>query len=527
MSEFSFENQGNNTYLVYEVLDERKIDQLALGMLSNNTIENLAAMVYTQQNLRRYIKYNVTAKISVQDILNGMIDRRHLTNMLYGILSAVSDAEEYMLDINTLLFEFDKIFVDVSTGSTVMICLPIVGENRKMPDLKMFFKELLFSAQLNPNEQNDYFVSIINYLNGASIFSVNEFKQLLSGIMNGSKVADTKNVEQKAVRTEKPRAKEARTTVMPQMPKSTVSTPQTSVPHTPQRPNVPSVPNVPNIPNIPNVPNIPNAPIPQGMQGNRSGEQSEEKEISWFYLMQHYNKENAALYKMQKEMKKGQDKKEDSKEAKKGAKKESKKEKKEKKDKKGKTAAVPQGGAFAVPGGMAVPNMPAKDTQIPIAAMQTPSQPDVYSEPVSGLYTRAVPEEFSHGRANFGETTVLSSGGGMGETTVLSAAMLQEQTQPKPYLLRLKNNEKILLNKPVFRIGKEKSYVDYFISDNTAISRSHANIIVRDDGCFVVDTNSTNHTYVEERMIQSNEEVKLQDGMKIRLANEEFEFRIM
>lgn len=357
MSEFSFENQGNNTYLVYEVLDERKIDQLALGMLSNNTIENLAAMVYTQQNLRRYIKYNVTAKISVQDILNGMIDRRHLTNMLYGILSAVSDAEEYMLDINTLLFEFDKIFVDVSTGSTVMICLPIVGENRKMPDLKMFFKELLFSAQLNPNEQNDYFVSIINYLNGASIFSVNEFKQLLSGIMNGSKVADTKNVEQKAVRTEKPRAKEARTTVMPQMPKSTVSTPQTSVPHTPQRPNVPSVPNVPNIPNIPNVPNIPNAPIPQGMQGNRSGEQSEEKEISWFYLMRHYNKENAALYKMQKEMKKGQDKKEDSKEAKKGAKKESKKEKKEKKDKKGKTAAVPQGGAFAVPGGMAVPNI--------------------------------------------------------------------------------------------------------------------------------------------------------------------------
>lgn len=147
MSEFSFENQGNNTYLVYEVLDERKIDQLALGMLSNNTIENLAAMVYTQQNLRRYIKYNVTAKISVQDILNGMIDRRHLTNMLYGILSAVSDAEEYMLDINTLLFEFDKIFVDVSTGSTVMICASDCGREQKNAGFEnVFQRALVFGA---------------------------------------------------------------------------------------------------------------------------------------------------------------------------------------------------------------------------------------------------------------------------------------------------------------------------------------------------------------------------------------------
>lgn len=38
----------------------------------------------------------------------------------------------------------------------------------------------------------------------------------------------------------------------------------------------------------------------------------------------------------------------------------------------------------------------------------------------------------------------------------------------------MKNNEKIKLVKPVFRIGKEKSYVDYFIGDNTTVSRSHA-----------------------------------------------------
>ena len=110
----------------------------------------------------------------------------------------------------------------------------------------------------------------------------------------------------------------------------------------------------------------------------------------------------------------------------------------------------------------------------------------------------------------------------MGETVDLST--LTGTVQIQPHLIRQKNGERIDLNKPVFRIGKEKSYVDYFIGDNTAISRSHANIISRDGEYFVLDTNSTNHTYVNGAMIQSSVEVKLVHGMKIRFANEDFDF---
>jgi pSer/pThr/pTyr-binding forkhead associated (FHA) protein len=123
---------------------------------------------------------------------------------------------------------------------------------------------------------------------------------------------------------------------------------------------------------------------------------------------------------------------------------------------------------------------------------------------------------------SFGETTVL--GGEMGETTVLGGGMPTVQTDP--HLLRSKNNEKIPLNKPVFRIGKERSYVDYFVSDNTAISRSHANIENQNGEFYVEDTNSTNHTYVNGSMIPSGQKVKLTHGDKVRLANEDFEFKL-
>lgn len=125
---------------------------------------------------------------------------------------------------------------------------------------------------------------------------------------------------------------------------------------------------------------------------------------------------------------------------------------------------------------------------------------------------------------NFGETTVLG-GAGIGETTVLGVANNAQQA-PQPYLMRVKNNERIPLNKPVFRVGKERSYVDYFVGDNTAVSRSHANIITKEEQYFVVDTNSTNHTFVNGVMISSNQAVEIFNGDKIRLANEEFEFHL-
>ena len=112
------------------------------------------------------------------------------------------------------------------------------------------------------------------------------------------------------------------------------------------------------------------------------------------------------------------------------------------------------------------------------------------------------------------------------DTTVLGSGAIGQPVIKNPRLIRSKNNETILINKPVFRIGKEKSYVDYFVSDNSAVSRSHANIIIRDEEYYVIDTNSTNHTYINGNMIPSNTETPLNDKDMLKLGNEDFEFRI-
>ena len=100
------------------------------------------------------------------------------------------------------------------------------------------------------------------------------------------------------------------------------------------------------------------------------------------------------------------------------------------------------------------------------------------------------------------------------------------QSQNYAYLIKKNSFDRIDVNKPVFRIGKERSYADYSVMNNNAVSRLHADIINKNGVYFIKDNNSTNGTFVNGVRIQSNIEVEIFDGNTITLANEEFDFHI-
>ena len=90
-------------------------------------------------------------------------------------------------------------------------------------------------------------------------------------------------------------------------------------------------------------------------------------------------------------------------------------------------------------------------------------------------------------------------------------------------LIRLDTKEMIIVDKPVYRIGREKGYVDYCI-DVSTISRSHCDIITRDRKYFLMDLGTTNGTYINRRRLPVNIEVSLLSGDEVRLANLDFYF---
>lgn len=117
------------------------------------------------------------------------------------------------------------------------------------------------------------------------------------------------------------------------------------------------------------------------------------------------------------------------------------------------------------------------------------------------------------------------------ETGLLSdweegTALLEDSAVNVRYgtLCRVSTNEMISVNQPVFRLGKDPSCAHYPITNNSTVSRNHADIITRGSQYFVMDLNSKNHTYVNNEMISPQNEVAIQDGDHLRLANEEFIF---
>lgn len=102
----------------------------------------------------------------------------------------------------------------------------------------------------------------------------------------------------------------------------------------------------------------------------------------------------------------------------------------------------------------------------------------------------------------------------------------QQNIIPKnPRLIRKINNQEFPINKPVYRIGKEQRFVDGYITGNTAISRTHAEIVTRNNRYFITDLHSTNFTYINHSIIARETETEFYDGDIITLADEDFLFK--
>ena len=633
---FTFETNGNSTFLVYAMGQEEKLDTMTLGMITKNKIPGMASVLFTQRNAERFLKYNVTARVTVRQFFSGTVSRRRLLGIFASIAAALSAAEEYMIDPRSLLLDADYIYADVSSCRAEMICLPVM-DAASGPDAGQFFKSIMFETRFDQTESCDYVARIINYLNSAPMFIAEEFGRLVQELQGtAGEMQDQRQTASLSCqggtaglqRREEPRgdgygeeamARQRREgPAVPGHQEEAMARRRREGPAVPghqeeamarQRREGPAVPGHqeeamarrrregPAVPGHQEeamarqqreepsgganpkeavglqgrkgqkvgawsdgqegswpVREVASEPMRQRLQEagesvqkaelNHSGksraegfaipgrnadsdfevpgqqpggpsasgskirghrrqtdeQEPQEKGMSMLYLLQHYSKENAAVYKAQKQARKNT----------------------------AKTAppmaeqemspavqAGPRAEAFSASwnGQQAEASLPSQNRHAPRLGQEAVSQ-----------------EEPQHGRQGFQETpggenfgdTVLVGETLYGENTVV---VTQVQEAFRPYLLRCSSQEKIMLEKPVFRIGKERSYVDYCIVGNATVSRSHADIIQKDGQYYIVDNNSTNHTYVDGEMIPSNSQVPLVHGTKIRISNEEFEFK--
>lgn len=210
--------------------------------------------------------------------------------------------------------------------------------------------------------------------------------------------------------------------------------------------------------------------LDQSEQEREESNQDIKKDISLFWLLQHYNKENAAAYKLQQSRKK---------EGKQGR----KTVRTGKKDKKQNRAEVPA----------------------------APVPPSAAKEPPRSEEKRRVVEE-----DEFGVTVYVNRDSGlkMPDQAVYAKAALEcpgyGQTVP--------------VDKLPFTIGRSSKGVDLCIADNRTVGRVHAVISYQSGIFYIRDLNSLNHVFLNGRQIPPERNVELKNNMKITLGDEELIF---
>ena len=597
MQGFTYENQGQNTYLVYQ-FDDRPIDTMALGMLTNNKIKGFAPAIYTEIDNQKFIKYNVSSHVTLSKLFMGDVRKMRLLKTFVNIVDAMQMLDAYMLDRRTIMLDRDYIYVDASTSDVSMICVPVVDEFAPI-DEREFFKNIIFSVSFAANENGDYVARILAYLNSVELFQLQDFKKMLEGLMSEQPAAGMQNVQPAMgapyMQNNPYQQTPARAPAQPQMNMKPAVMQQPVPPVQPQnRPTdigqEPAIQNVyvssgasakdiklakreemlkqqeeeraremarnPIAPEnvdmgfaVPGMSTnqyaskpkaVSAAPAQKASKGKKNSGSSED-DISLFYLMQHYSKENKEKYKAAKERKKSGNTATEAPIAKKQA----------SVIKPVAASAVqqppvgnpyqaapvqPQTPAMANPyqTAPAQPQAPAMSNpyQTAPAQPQAPAMSNPYqtapAQPQASVMNNPYPAPqmpaMGGMQDDYDQTTLIKNTGNTDDagTTVLNAATKVER---HPYLYQVKNGRKIYLDKKTNRIGKNREVVDICIDGNPAISRCHAIFYRVDDACYIEDLNSTNGTFVDDQQITSNCKTMVRVGSRVKLGDEEFELR--
>lgn len=582
MQGFTYENQGQNTYLVYQ-FDDRPIDTMALGMLTNNKIKGFAPAIYTEIDNQKFIKYNVSSHVTLSKLFMGDVRKMRLLKTFVNIVDAMQMLDAYMLDRRTIMLDRDYIYVDASTSDVSMICVPVVDEFAPI-DEREFFKNIIFSVSFAANENGDYVARILAYLNSVELFQLQDFKKMLEGFMSEQPAAGMQNVQPAMgapyMQNNPYQQTPAGVPAQPQMNMKPAVMQQPVPPVQPQnRPtDIGQEPAIQNVyvssgasakdiklakreemlkqqeeeraremaknPIAPEnvdmgfaVPGMstnqyaskpkaaPAVPAKKASKGNKNSGSSED-DISLFYLMQHYSKENKEKYKAAKERKKSGNTATEAPVAKKQA-----------------SVIKPVAAASAVQqppvsnpyqAAPVQPQAPVMNNPYQAAPVQpqAPAMANPYqaapAQPQAPVMNNPYPAPqmpaMGGMQDDYDQTTLIKNTGNTDDagTTVLNAATKVER---HPYLYQVKNGRKIYLDKKTNRIGKNREVVDICIDGNPAISRCHAIFYRVDDACYIEDLNSTNGTFVDDQQITSNCKTMVRVGSRVKLGDEEFELR--
>lgn len=527
MRSFSFiaKNIGRERYLTYVMGEGMELDEDVLDYCEDNEIDEILNIIYEEDDDYDYLTYDVSGKMTLEKYTEGVIDKEKVFNLLRNVAINMINIKEHAIPLSYILLNKSFMYVDPDTLELEFLYLPVESDASVSMEFKSFVRQLMASLKYNVDEDLAYVGQLLAYINGDK-FNLRGLINLTEAMMKDSAIAygaesDISTSDGAEVISDTSLNAEAEKGAMDFM-KDLGEVMET-------------------------LPEIGDDGEEEEVEAPSTNSEADKKVAAKIQDMIDAETKPEEIKAESKEEPKKESKEEPKVESKEEPKAETKTEVKEeaKTDEKAETKAGDNAeDAKNVDNGSVTLTRPVKvsraavlkaaadhvDDEAPVEAAgdaaeqiseSSKNQTEKKTDVVEELPDAAKKEGTGSGLLN---SLIPGNNNDVVDNTIQG----NEGTVIKinPYITRVETGERVMITKPVFKIGKASRGVDFHVGGNGAISRQHAFILHKGDSYYLKDNKSTNHSYVDGKQVEGDEEVLLKNNSTIRLGDEDFTFKL-
>lgn len=560
MRTFNFKARyiGNEKYLTYTMGAECELDEDVLDYCEENALKELVGIIYEEDDDYDYLTYNITDLISLEEYIKSDMTCEKVLNILRNVASNLISLKEQAIHLSYVLLNKGFMFIDTNNYNISFICLPVESKGSVAVEFKGFVRQLLANMRYDVDEDLNYVGKLLTYINSDN-FNLRGLIGLTEALMDEAGITHDEAGAIDAGGVEVVSGEESETESEPEENKvadfmnslngQDEVLPEIGDDEEPEEEDEEI-----------NADEELDSILPAGMQVKEEPEPEksiEEPELDVKTV-------EAPPEEVQKQETESET---EAKETTEKAETESEPDKEKTKEQVQKKVQQKETDVDLIKDRIKklVGDVPATSKSGEPTAINSleeldeflESKPPVVKKNVVKVNRAAIIQNVAAEHESEEAAAAAAQRADEGDVPVIEDIYedmnveKEEKEKPKsrsilsktvadtpktntllnapkavPYLIRVNTEERIMLNKPIFKIGKASRGVDYTVDGNGAISRQHAVILQKDGVCFIKDNKSTNHTYVNGKVVEDGvEEILTHDSM-IKLGDEEFIFKI-
>ena len=182
---FKVRNIGSEKYLSYVLDDETDMDEELLDYLDDNKIAELIDIIYEEDDENDYLTYNITDRTTVGALLSGTVHAEMMLGIIRGVASGIMNMRDLGIPVSYVILNKDFTYVNPVTFDVKMICIPVGSDVAANAEFKAFVKDLILNATYADDEDCNYVAKLINMLN-VEKFTIRGFVSQITELMEAA-----------------------------------------------------------------------------------------------------------------------------------------------------------------------------------------------------------------------------------------------------------------------------------------------------------------------------------------------------